>query len=279
MEPIHAFVLGIVQGLTEFLPISSSGHLVIFQHMFGLNEPELYFDISVHIGTLIAVFVYFWCDIQAMLRSIFQGSRLLLSRSTSIKQVYGDPDIKLAVLIIIGTLPTVIIGLMFKTIADRLFSSLNIVGITLILTGVLLWGTRFVNRKTLNSNSLGIKQSIAIGIMQGIAIIPGVSRSGSTIAAGLYLGLDRKTAARFSFLLSIPAIIGASILILKDISTGVEVGIMPMIIGGATACVVGYCALRLLVYIVHKGHMHYFSPYCWLAGLTALIWSHYSYIF
>ncbi len=273
MEPLSAIVLGIIQGLTEFLPVSSSGHLVIFQHLFGIKEPELFFDICVHIGTLVAVIIYFRKDLWSIITALSKRAVPFLLRKVSFKDTCKDPDIKLVGLIVIGTLPTVIIGLLFKEIADQLFSSLIIVGCMLLITGILLWSTRWIKKQSKGINRFSVKDAVIIGIIQGLAIAPGISRSGSTIAVGLFLGLSRETAARYSFLLSIPAILGALVLILKDLAQGgVVIQMNAVILGGATSCIVGYCSLKFLVFIVKKGQMHLFAPYCWLVGGLTIIW-------
>ena len=273
MDPIQAIILGIIQGLTEFLPISSSGHLVLFQHIFGLKEPEIFFDISVHAGTLIAVIVYFRKDLQSIIISITRVLSMMLRGEMSYRDAWNDSDIKLAILIIIGTIPTAIIGLLFKRVADQLFSSIFIVGCALIVTGVFLWVTRMIKTEGNGIESFSGKDALLIGFAQGLAITPGISRSGSTIVVVLLLGMNRETAARYSFLLSIPAILGATILSLKDISAH-DLDLM-ILVGTITAGIVGYCALKLLVYIVKKGQMHLFSPYCWIVGAVALIWGWY----
>ncbi|MCP4108926.1 MAG: undecaprenyl-diphosphatase UppP [Desulfobacteraceae bacterium] len=270
MNTIQAIILGIIQGLTEFLPISSSGHLVIFQHLFGMKEPALFFDISVHMGTLAAVIIFFRKDIWSIIISVVNSVGLVLKKQASLADVYKNPDIKLTLLIIIGSVPTAFLGLMFKEIADQLFSSVFIVGCTLIITGSFLWLTRLVKKNIKNIEKFSVKDALVIGVAQGIAIIPGISRSGSTIATGFFLGLDRETATRYSFLLSIPAILGAEILSLKDVS--VHAIDTTIILGTLTAGIVGYGALNLLVYMIKKGQLHIFAPYCWLAGVAALIW-------
>ncbi len=268
MEMIQAFVLGIVQGLTEFLPVSSSGHLVLFQHLFGLKEPELFFDISVHAGTLAAVILFFRKDLMDMAVSAARLSVLFFKKEISYHDLWKDADTRLVILIIIGSFPTGIIGLLFKDIAEELFSSVFIVGCTLIVTGTFLWLTRGISRPGRDIREFSATQALIIGIVQGIAITPGISRSGSTIAAALFLGLNRETAARYSFLLSIPAILGAEMLGLKD--AGLHRLDMTVLVGTLTAGIVGYFALTLLVYIVKKGQLHLFSPYCWLIGIIAL---------
>jgi undecaprenyl-diphosphatase len=175
----------------------------------------------------------------------------------------------MAVLIIIGTLPTVVIGLGFHRIAETLFSSLAVVGVALCITGLMLWLTRTLKNRSLGIGHFTIKNALLIGLVQGLAITPGISRSGSTIAVGLYLGLSRELSARFSFLLSIPAICGAAILHLKDLNGG-PLPLPILATGMVTAAVSGYLALALLVFIVKKGRLFAFAPYCWLLGLVCL---------
>jgi len=269
MEPIQAVILGIVQGLTEFLPISSSGHLVLFQHLFGLKEPELFFDISVHAGTLVAVILFFRKDLWAIIVSVIHFLSLFLKKQASFNDIQENADVKMAFLIIVGSIPTGIIGLLFKQIAEQLFSSVFIVGFMLLVTGLLLWITRRVKAVGRNITGFSVKDALIIGVVQGLAITPGISRSGSTIATGLLLGLNREMAARYSFLLSIPAIVGAEILSLKDVSfQAIDTSV---ILGTIAAGIVGYFSLTLLVYIVKKGQLHIFSPYCWAIGIVALI--------
>jgi len=274
MDFYHAVTLGIVQGLTEFLPISSSGHLVLFQSLLGLEEPELLFDIAVHVGTLVAVCLFYFRDIKKMVRTVFSKSVWSNNRGLS-KQIKETPEIRLFFLIIIGTVPTVFLGLAFRPIADTLFSSIRIVGFMLVITGVALWLTRRTQATGRGTGALTPRDALYIGVVQGLAILPGISRSGSTIAIGLLRGIDRKTAARYSFLLSIPAIIGALVLGCFDIpgatahrqATGIMVG------GALVAFVVGYLALRILVYMIQKGRFFIFAPYCWLLGTLCVIYS------
>ncbi|MDD2390135.1 MAG: undecaprenyl-diphosphatase UppP [Desulfobacterales bacterium] len=269
MEPIQACILGCIQGLTEFLPISSSGHLVLFQHLFGMQEPQLFFDISVHVGTLIAVMAFFRDDILSILKAV---SRLLTGRAGQSSHHPDSPHIRLVMLILIGSIPTAILGLLFHRIADQIFSSVLIVGIMLMITGALLWSSRWIGKETKTIRTFSIKDALTIGLVQGIAILPGISRSGSTIVAGLFRGLDRELAARYSFLLSIPAIAGAELLSLKDIPLHISTFDLPIIIGTITAGITGYCSLKLLLYLIRKGNLHLFAPYCWLIGIIAIIY-------
>ena len=271
MEPLQAVILGIIQGLTEFLPVSSSGHLVIFQRLFGLTEPALFFDASVHVGTLAAVIVVFQKEIRTLIISSIRFAILFAKKKYGLDSIYKDHDVKFVLLIMVASIPTGIMGLLFHQKADQLFSSVAIVGGMLIATGFVLWSTRWVKLESKSMDNFSIKDALIIGVVQGIAIIPGISRSGSTIAAGLFLGLSRKTAARFSFLMSIPAILGAEVLSLLNLSVQPGFTLKVTIIGTVVSCITGYCALKMLIYIVNKGRLYLFAPYCWVAGSLALI--------
>jgi len=276
MEPIQAIVLGIIQGLTEFLPVSSSGHLVIFQHLFQITEPVVSFDISVHFGTLLVVIIFFRKDLIAMFTALVKSVPALCKKKTcsgSINDLKdnGSKELKLVFLIVAGSIPTGIIGIFFHKIADRLFSSILLVGFMLLITGALLWLTRIPKQNNKGIEKFSVSAAIIIGLVQGIAIIPGISRSGSTIAAGLLLGLDKQIAARYSFLLSIPAICGAEILNLFSSHSGDMIPVHISLIGMCSAFIVGYFALSLLMYLVKNGRMYVFSPYCFLAGGIALL--------
>ncbi len=268
MEPIQALVLGIIQGLTEFLPVSSSGHLVLFQQLFGLKEAELFFDVSVHMGTLTAVIIFFRREIRNILVSLAGGIRDLIA-GTPFSEVIRDKDVKLALLIIAGSVPTAIIGLLLKQVAEQIFSSVFLVGCALMVNGGVLWATRLVHMPGKGIEGFSVGKALLIGIAQGLAITPGISRSGSTITCALFLKLEREIAARYSFLLSIPAIVGAQILTLKDLGSAARLD-ETVVIGTLASAVVGYGALAMLVYIVKRGRIHLFAPYCWLVGLVTL---------
>ncbi|MGR6835687.1 undecaprenyl-diphosphate phosphatase [Syntrophomonas erecta] len=254
MTVLQALILGAVQGLTEFLPVSSSGHLVIFQHLFGIKEPPLTFDILVHLGTLIAVFVAFREDIYAILRR---------------------PLSKITFLIIVGCIPAGLAGYLLAPVFEKAFQSLLVVSIGLLITGALL----IVSEKLANKN-IGLKEAedtsfgdaLFIGLLQAVAIIPGISRSGSTISAGLLSGMERDFAARFSFLLSIPVILGAGVFELKDLFTyGAPVdNATAYIIGPITAALFGYFAIKVVVRMVRGGRLSVFAYYCWALSLVTL---------
>lgn len=271
METLEAIVLGVVQGLTEFLPVSSSGHLVLFQNLLGLHEPEILFDICVHIGTLVAVLVVFHKDIWRLLTAACSLPRLV-RETGSFKQVAADnPEIREIVFIVVGSVPTALLGIMFAEIAHRLFSSVTLVGIMLLVTGTFLWFTRKINTMGRPLTGMRYRDALLLGLAQGIAILPGISRSGATISAALYLGIDREIAGRFSFLLSIPAILGALILGLDSEAMQTRLPFHLVLIGAGSAAVVGYAALKILLRMVRHGHLHRFAPYCWMVGGAALI--------
>lgn len=274
MEPFQALILGIVQGLTEFLPISSSGHLVLFQQLFGLAEPELVFDIAVHIGTLGAV-LYYFRDVLAEMAEDLVRYLSALRQKRARRQIDRSTlqNLKLILLVAAGTVPTAAMGLWAKDHAERIFGSSALVGAMLMVTGTLLLATRWLNKGDRELDRFTFPMAFAIGVIQGLAILPGISRSGSTIALGLFLGLNRELSARFSFLLAIPAVAGAGILGLKDITGGAHFSGPVVLIGMATSLVVGYLSLKLLVFIVKKGQMHLFAAYCYIVGAVALFLS------
>ncbi len=215
--------IGIVQGLTEFLPVSSSAHLVFMHELTGF-APNLAFDTILHMGSLVAVVVYFWNDIVQMVRSFF-SSLMDIPRRQFKKGIREDQFKKLAWFILIGTIPAGLAGVFFKDFFESLFSDITAVAFFLIITGFLLWGSERISKRTENKSGLKemtVKNSLIMGTAQAFAIAPGISRSGATISAGLFLGMERELAARFSFLLSIPAILGAALVQVKDISYGIR---------------------------------------------------------
>jgi undecaprenyl-diphosphatase len=275
MTTLEAIILGIIQGLTEFLPVSSSGHLVLFQKLFGMKQAELFFDVGVHLGTLVAVIVVFRREVKNIITALIQLGSLAGSKEAILQKIESDPQLKMALMIVIGSIPTAILGFLFTGIAERLFASGMITGLMLIVTGLLLWLTRRTRASVdqARSDRLTPKNALIIGMVQGVAIIPGISRSGSTISIGLLLGIDREMAARYSFLLSIPAIIGAGLLNLKDGIYQPDMAIRATLLGFFTAALVGYAALKSLLQLVKKGRLHVFAPYCWLVGTLAIVFS------
>jgi undecaprenyl-diphosphatase len=271
MELYQGIILGVIQGLTEFLPVSSSGHLVLGQIFFGITQSQLVFDISVHMGTLFAVLVVYASDIKAMLVSAANFFFKAIFFKPVVSLFKEDENLQMAGLILIGSIPTAVIGLGLKQFEHVLFTSKVLVGCMLILTGTVLWISRKYYSSGNKTTGPGIKKALLIGVCQGIAVIPGISRSGSTIAAGMFLGLDRHKAAKFSFLLSIPAILGAQILSIKDMINN-NLSIDPVTIYATiTSFITGLIALKILLTLVHSGRFHLFAPYCWLIGALVLL--------
>ena len=251
MSYFEAIISGIVQGLTEFLPVSSSGHLVILHHYLGFKEPQLTFDIFLHVATLFAVIVYFWRDIIR----IAKGQR------------------KIFWFVIIGSIPTAFIGFFFKEKFEAMFSDIKVVGFMLFVTALFLFIGDWAGRRKEISKDAGSGlnwiKALAVGIIQGLSIIPGISRSGSTISSGMIFGIKKEDAIRFSFLLSIPAIIGALILKITDSSGFV---ITPQIFaGGIFAFFVGLLSIYILIRSVVTGRLKFFAIYCILIGGALLI--------
>ena len=251
MTLIEATILGIIQGFTEFLPISSSGHLVLGQAILGIEQPGNEFEILVHLGTLASVLVVFFDDIKSLLFS-------LTSKKTQTFILF----------ILIGTLPAVIVGLGFKDLLDSLFENVAAVGGALIFTGVVLYASSSAKRQNKDHSYM---TAILIGCAQAVAIIPGISRSGMTISAALFLGLSSKEAARFSFLLAIPAISGAGLLTALDVGDGFHLPFMVAAAGIFSSFVVGVVALKWLLGWLEKGKFHYFGIYCFGVGLITLV--------
>lgn len=270
----QAILLGVVQGLTEFLPVSSSGHLVLAQQALGddfhFTSSAVVFDLVLHAGTLLPVLWFYRADLLRILSAFVPGS------ATDPASAVRDPanDRHLALAVVVATIPTALMGLLFKDLFESLFHSVGAVCIALLVTGGLLLSTRFQegeDRPDADAmrSPISLPKALLIGLVQGLAITPGISRSGSTIATALLLGVPRADAARFSFLLSIPAICGAIVLMLKD---GAQLGGMPtplLAAGFTSAMVVGYLALVMLVALVKRGGLHRFTYYVWPVAVIA----------
>jgi len=277
----HTIFLGIIQGLTEFLPISSSGHLVIFQHLVGLKDPELLLDISLHIGTLLAICIFFWSDIRAMVTECGAYLVDLLRRTKPaglpLKGMNGQrnetqqfPHASLTFWVLLGVIPTALIGIAFRQLFQQMFGSTLVVGIMLMVTGTILGVSRLIPDQAMKRRSIGLATALAVGLAQGAAITPGISRSGITIVCGLVCGLDRELAGRFSFLISIPAIIGALVMQF-DMTKIDELGYAALMAGVVISFFTGLIALKITMNYLKRGKLHYFLPYCFLAGMVALV--------
>lgn len=272
MSPlIKLVILAIVQGLTEFLPVSSSGHLVIFKNYLGVESQGAFWEIILHFGTLLAVFIFFWKEIISILKSVIFSVGKLISGKKFTELVKDDLHLRLFLLILVGTIPTGLIAIAFKDTFESLFSKPVLAGLMIMVTGTFLWFTKSLGKCTANKNSMGFIDALIVGVVQGIAIIPGISRSGSTISAACFRGINRGLAARFSFLLSIPAILGATVLEYKEIVALNGEGLFYAAIVISVAALVGYFALRWLVSIVERGRLYIFSYYCWGIGVIGII--------
>jgi undecaprenyl-diphosphatase len=271
IELIQALVLGIVQGISEFVPISSSGHLVLVPWFFGWEKPSLLFDTMLHWGTLVSIFLVFWRDFWNITVAVIRG---LMQRSLA------DFNARLGWLIVIGSIPAAVVGLLFKDFFEELFHSPRSVGFFLLVTAALLLGSEWLTRSAAQRRPLQrltLRDTIIIGLGQALALAPGISRSGSTIAAGLIAGLNRETAARFSFLLGTPAFFGAGLLELLDAlgtdQADVVAQLPALIVGFLASAIVGYMAIRLLLAYLRTHSLHIFAYYCITMGLIVILLS------
>lgn len=264
MDSWEALFLGIIQGVTEFLPISSSGHLVVLQHFFGIKEPIILFDVVLHMGTLFAITFFLKTEIKILLtNNPFKNKENMT--------VWQN--------IFISLIPTGLIGVIIERKADLFFTSPRLVGILLIITSMILVLPSIIRLSY--TEHITLFKALLVGISQGIAVLPGISRSGITIVTGLLLGIKGEQAGKFSFLISCPAILGALFLeLLKAYKTGNVVlgslGIHVYILGFLTAFVAGYISLALLMWILKKGshgRLHWFSPYCLVVGLLLIVFA------
>ena len=272
MTVLTSVLLGLIQGVAEFLPISSSGHLAIAQNLLGMQGvtdiPE-FFDILLHIGTLVAVFVAYWNDIYEMIVEFFAGIADIAHRSTPTPV---PPARRLILLLIVGTLPLFAV-LPVKDAIRGLSDNMYFVGGALIVTGFLLFASDRVKKGRKNEKTATLLDVFYVGCTQVLATFPAISRSGMTITAGCFAGFERKFAVRFSFLLSIPAVIGANLLAVLDVlETGIDWASVPVyLIGVAVAAVSGYLSIRLLRYVADKGRFGAFAYYCWGVGILTLV--------
>ena len=272
MTYLMSVFMGFLQGVAEFLPISSSGHLALFQALFGMEnmeETQMFFTVLLHFGTLISVFIVYWRDIVEMIREFFLGIAALVSRREG---GTPPPARRMVLMIIIATLPLFAV-LLIKDKVDALFGNTIFVSCALIATGFLLFFSDRISQGRKTAKNATVVDALIVGCAQAVATVPGLSRSGTTISVGMLRGFDRKFAVRFSFLMSLPAILGANILEFKDaVELGIDAGMMPVyLVGVAVAAVVGYFAIRLVNMLADKGKFGKFSYYCWAVGLGSLI--------
>lgn len=262
MDYLHATLLGLIQGLTEFLPVSSSGHLAIAQHFLpGFEQPGLLFDILLHFATTLAVIIYFRQDIWKLISCFFRND------------AYAVDDRHTFWMIVIGSVPTAIIGLTGKDFFEGLFENLLVIGCMLLLTALLLIVAEKSRKDGRGLAQLNSNDALLVGIVQGLAIIPGISRSGSTIACLLLRGVDGETAARFSFLLALPAIGGAMLLSLKDLQEVSNSELPAYALGALIAFASGLLAIRWLMNVVRRRRLVGFAVYCLLVGSSIIGYS------
>ena len=268
-----SILMGIIQGVAEFLPISSSGHLALFQSFFGMEnveESHMFFTVLLHFGTLISVCVVYWRDIVDMIRELFLGLAALAGRKEH--GVTPPPARRLVMLIIVATLPLFVM-VFLQDALESLFSNSILVSCALMATGFILYFSDRLARGRKNARNATVLDAVIVGCGQAVAVIPGISRSGTTISIGMMRGFDRNFAVRFSFLMSLPAVLGANILSLKNaVEVGFDHSLLPVyLVGVAVAAVVGYFAIRLVKSLADKGKFGKFAYYCWAVGLGSLI--------
>lgn len=267
-----AIVLGVVQGVAEFLPISSSGHLSLLQYFFAMEEPDTLYNILLHFATLLAVCVVYWRDIVDMVVEFFRGLAALFSR----REERGNPPEgrRLVLLVILATLPLFLV-LPFDDMVEELGANPTFVAVMLLVTGCILFLSDRYGGGRKNVRTATVKDVLLVGLAQGLATIPGLSRSGTTISAGMALGFDRGFAVRFSFLMSLPAVLGATLLEVLDVidlEGGVPVENLPKyLLGMAVAAVVGYFSIQLVKLLADRGRFGAFAFYCWGAGALFIL--------
>lgn len=290
MSLLESIILGFIQGVTEFLPVSSSGHLAIFKNFFGLQEAGITFDILLHVGTLVAVFICFWKDIWEL---IVNGVGIIVDICKNIgvffvnklngkkpgftlkpyNKIISTPYRRYVMLIIIATIPTGIMGVLFKDLIEQVSMSLIVPGICLLMTSVILLIADNTKDGRENEENVSFGKAGFVGVCQGFATLPGISRSGTTITACLLAGMDRAFAVKFSFIVSIPAILGAAVLDVPDmfketLSSG---EIVNSIVGTVVSAVVGYICIKTMLKVVRKKKFKGFAAYCAIMGLVAVI--------
>jgi len=264
---LQATILGVIQGLTEFLPVSSTGHLVVAGRLLGVADSDLAFEAMIHLGTLTAVLVFFRRRLRDLAQALWRG-RVKVHRG---RLRFPNENTRLAWMLIAASIPAAVVGLVFEEAIERYFLEPFWIGIFMVLTGVLLFLAGIVPQ---GDQRMGWGGASAVGLAQAGAILPGLSRSGATIALGIFMGVERTAAAEFSFLLSIPVILGASgIKLLKALDGGFAAGQAAGLAAGVVAAaLVGWGAIKLLLAAVARGRLYWFAVYCWLAGIAVIFY-------
>lgn len=284
MTLLEAILMGIIQGLTEFLPVSSSGHLAIGSALFNLKtEGSVLFEVVLHLGTLVAIFIAFWSEIWILIKSglrilknLWDYTRFHLTKQggkgEAATKIIEDEHQRFVMLIIVATIPTVIVALILEKLILHAFTSLIFPAVGLLITGTLLLLTTKMRSGALTETDVSFKKAMFVGLVQGFATFPGISRSGSTIVAGLFTGMSKDFIVKFSFIMSIPAILGAMLLqVLRYESTEpINEIIINYGAGMLAAALVGYICIKVLLDIVRKGKIHYFAYYCYTIGILLL---------
>ncbi|TCK97952.1 undecaprenyl-diphosphatase [Natranaerovirga hydrolytica] len=286
MSIIEAIIMGIVQGITEFLPVSSSGHLAIFRGILNLDLDEgILFEVMLHFGTLLAIFAVYYDDIfkliieglaivkDFIINVVRAGNNLFAKNKKEYIHIIHTPYRRFVMLVIVASIPTGLAGLYLKRYIDGFFSNLLIVGIALLVTGSLLYVTDKIEIGTKEEEKTTYKNAFVLGVFQSLAIIPGISRSGSTIVGGLLNGLSKSFAIKFSFIMSIPPVLGATLLELKDVrgATYSNMFSAPYLIGTLISAVVGFICIKTLIVLLRNRKLHYFSYYCFVIGIITII--------
>lgn len=269
MSLLEAVLLGIVQGLTEFLPISSSGHLVLGEFLLGVKFDDISFEVFLHFGTFLSVVIVFRRTIWSMLKAVWLRAKSIFVRKVASS---GTEDWNLFWLIIAGSIPAGVAGLLFKNYVEKSFSSVIFVAVMLLFTGTVLLLTQFFKA---TRAKLTFSDAFLVGLAQALAMLPGISRSGLTISTGIFKGVERSKSAEFSFLLSLPAVLGACLLELKEVLSHAnsDQDLKMYLTGAITALVIGYLAIKFLLNVIKKGKFQYFGYYCFAVGLFFLIFS------
>ncbi len=271
MEPIEAIVLAVIQGLTEFLPVSSSGHLALAHWLLGGRAPihtelPLEYVVLVHFGTLLAVVLYYAEDFAVILRDIFRGRGSGEGRRP---RGWGR---KVGWLLVVATVPAAVVGVLFKGYVEALFNVPWVVGISLLITGTILLVGERVGQRNKSETETTLLDAFVVGVGQAVAIVPGISRSGSTIATGLGVGLTPEWSPRFAFLMSVPIILGGTVYEVRDLlAHGAVQNLALYSLCGLISAVFGYLAIRLVINAVRAGNLKYFAAYCYMVGILAIV--------
>ena len=276
MDWLQALIMGIFQGLTEYLPVSSSGHLALAAELLGVEDPDkiMTFTIAVHVATVLSTLVILWKEVTWIFKGLFKTGNSIVPSSYGIRSLNEEQNY--ALLIIVSMIPVGIVGLCFKDQVEAYFSSLMVVGVCLCITALLLSFSYFAKPRT--KEHISYVDAFIIGIAQACAVLPGLSRSGSTIGTGLILGNKKENLAQFSFLMVIPPILGQALLDVKDIiEEGVEaamagISVSALVVGFVAAFITGCLACKWMINIVKKGKLIYFAIYCAIVGIATIIW-------